>query len=332
MNKYDIEKVKLLLEKQPVISIIPHKNPDGDAIGSCLGLYLFLKQLHHQVTVVSPNDFPEFLKWMPSASDILIYDNEPEAATAQIEKSELIFTLDFNALKRADSLTALLEASAATFVMIDHHQAPDNYAEVTFSNPQASSTCTMVYRFIEAMGKEDLINKEMATCLYTGLMTDTGNFKYPTTTSNTLRIGAALIDKGAENSLINSNTFDTWSNNKMHLLSVALRNLVYLPEYGTAYITLTADELQAHNHQKGDTEGFVNYGLKIKDTVLAVIFIQEGSFVKMSLRSKGDTDVNQIARTHFNGGGHINAAGGRYDGTIDEAVAYFRKVLPTFFK
>ena len=331
MNIYDIETVKLLLEKQPIISIIPHKNPDGDAIGSCLGLYLFLKQLDYDVEVVSANDFPDFLKWLPSAKDILIYDNTPEAAKERLEKSGLIFTLDFNALKRADSLAPLLEASGATFVMIDHHQAPDNYARVTISDPKASSTCAMVYRLIEAMGKESLINKDIATCLYTGLMTDTGNFKYPTTTSNTLRIGAALIDKGAENSLINSNTFDTWSYNKSQLLSIALRNMVYLPQYHTAYITLTGEELQAHNHQKGDTEGFVNYGLMIKDAQWAIICIEEGEFVTMSLRSKGDVDVTQIARAHFNGGGHINAAGGRYDGTVEEAVAYFREVLPTLF-
>ena len=190
----------------------------------------------------------------------------------------------------------------------------------------------MVYAFIEAMGDKELIDSNIATCLYTGLMTDTGNFKYPTTTSETLRVAAALVDRGADNSLINTNVYDTNSYDRLQLLSVALKNLIYLPEYHTAYITLTADELQQHNFRKGDTEGFVNYGLTIKDAVLAVIFIQEGNYVKMSLRSKGDVDVNILAREHFNGGGHQNAAGGRYDGNMAEAVAYFRNVLPQFIK
>ncbi len=333
MNAHDIETTRKWLQQQPVISIIPHKNPDGDAIGSCLGLCLYLRQLKLNATVVSPNDFPEFLKWLPAVDDIIIYDNDQERAKNQIEASTLIFTLDFNSLKRADSLSGLLEKqTAATFVMIDHHQAPEDYPQVTFSDPSASSTCEMVYRFIEAMGDKALINSDIATCLYTGLMTDTGNFKYPTTTSDTLRIGAFLIDQGANNSQINSLVFDTNSYNKLQLLSVALRNLVYIEEWNTAYITLTSEELQQHNHQKGDTEGFVNYGLTIKNTRLAVIFIQEGDYVKMSLRSKGTTDVNRLAREHFNGGGHINAAGGRYDGTIDETVAYFRSVLPDFIQ
>lgn len=330
MNIYNIEATKILLEKQPKISIIPHKNPDGDAIGSCLGLYHYLKLHHCDVTVVSPNDFPDFLKWLPAADQILIYDNNPKKATEQIEASKLIFTLDFNALKRADSLTPLLENSKATFVMIDHHQEPDDYAKVTFSNPKASSTCEMIYAFIDAMGNKNQIDKDIATCLYTGIMTDTGNFKYPITTSNTLKIGAFLIEKGANNSQINSNVFDNNSYNKLQLLSTALKNLVYIKEFDTVYITLSSEELQKYNHQKGDTEGFVNYGLTIKNTKLAVIFIQEGDFVKMSLRSKGNNDVNLFARKCFNGGGHVNAAGGRFDGSIEEAVAYFKQVLPDF--
>ena len=170
------------------------------------------------------------LKWLPSADEILIYDNAPEKAKKQIENSTLIFTLDFNSLKRADGLTPLLESSAATFVMIDHHQAPEAYAKVTFSNPNASSTCTMVYSFIDAMGNKNQIDREIATCLYTGIMTDTGNFKYPTTTSNTLKIAAFLIEKGAKNSQINSNVFDNNSFNKLQLLSVVLKNMMYLKE------------------------------------------------------------------------------------------------------
>lgn len=330
MTIQDIQTVKDLLAEQPVISIIPHKNPDGDAVGSCLGLYHYLKQLGCNATVVAPNDFPNFLKWMPAATDILIYDNEPEKATAQIEASTLIFTLDFNSLKRADTLTPLLEASVATFVMIDHHEAPEEYAKVTFSQPEASSTCEMVYVFIEAMGGALQIGAEIATCLYTGIMTDTGNFKYQSTHSNTYRVAAALIDRGANNSEINGKVYDTNSFDRLQLLSASLQNMVFLKEYHAAYITLTAEELQRFNFRKGDTEGFVNYGLTIEGSKLAAIFIQEGNFVKISLRSKGNVDVNMLAREHFKGGGHINAAGGRYDGTIEQAVALFREVIPVF--
>ncbi len=330
MNIYDIETVKLLLEKQPKISIIPHKNPDGDAIGSCLGLYHYLKLHNLDVTVVSPNDFPDYLKWLPESESILIYDNEPEKATEQINKSKVIFTLDFNSLKRADSLKNLLEASKATFIMIDHHQEPENYAEITFSNPNASSTCAMVYTFIDAMGEKNNINSTIATCLYTGIMTDTGNFKYASTTSNTFKIASFLIEKGANNGQINSNVFDNNSYNKLQLLSLALKNMVYLKDYRTAYITLSADELNQHNFQKGDTEGFVNYGLTIKGTKLAVIFIQENDYVKISFRSKNQHDVNDFARKYFHGGGHINAAGGKFNGSIEEAVTFFLDVLPKF--
>ncbi|MDO5106192.1 bifunctional oligoribonuclease/PAP phosphatase NrnA [Capnocytophaga sp.] len=330
MNIYEIESAKLLLEKQLKISIIPHKNPDGDAIGSCLGLYHYLKQHNLDVTVVSPNDFPEYLKWLPESDKILIYDHNPQQATRQIEASKLIFTLDFNSLKRADSLTPILEASKAKFIMIDHHQAPESYAEITFSNPKASSTCAMVYSFIDAMGDKNCINETIATCLYTGIMTDTGNFKYPSTTNNTFKIASFLIEKGADNSQINSNVFDNNSFDKLQLLSVALNNMVYLKDYNTAYTTLSTNELLKHNCQKGDTDGFVNYGLTIKNTKLAVIFIQENDYVKISFRSKNQHDVNAFARTYFNGGGHINAAGGKFDGTIEQAVAFFLEVLPKF--
>ncbi|MDO4228945.1 MAG: bifunctional oligoribonuclease/PAP phosphatase NrnA [Capnocytophaga sp.] len=330
MNIHDIEATKFLLEKRLKISIIPHKNPDGDAIGSCLGLYHYLKLNNHDATVVSPNDFPDFLKWLPESENVIIYDNEPEKATQQIEKSELIFTLDFNSLKRADTLTPLLEASKATFVMIDHHQEPDDYAKIIFSNPMASSTCSMLYSFIDAMGDKDCINATIASCLYTGIMTDTGNFKYASTTKDTLQIASFLIEKGANNSQINSYVYDNNSYDRLQLLSVALKNMVYIEKYNTAYTTLTNEELAQHNFQKGDTEGFVNYGLSIKNTVLAVIFIQDKDYVKISFRSKNQYDVNTFARKYFNGGGHINASGGKFDGSIEEATAFFLKVLPEF--
>ncbi|MDO5608462.1 MAG: bifunctional oligoribonuclease/PAP phosphatase NrnA [Capnocytophaga sp.] len=332
MKIQDIETIKRMLAKHPKISIIPHKNPDGDAMGSCLGLYHYLQLQGYDATVVAPNDYPENLKWLPASEKVMIYELDPETATRQIEKSQLIFTLDFNSLDRADVLTPLLEHSKADFVMIDHHQQPKDYARVTFSNTKASSTCAMVYGFIDTMGNTNLINKDIATCLYTGIMTDTGNFKHATTTSNTLRIAATLIDKGADNALINNLVYDTNSYDRLQLLSLALKNMVYLPEYATTYTVLTSDDLKSHNFQQGDTEGIVNYGLSIKNTRLAVIFIEykDKNFVKMSFRSKGNLDVNILAREQFNGGGHSNAAGGRYDESLEKAVAHFLTILPEY--
>lgn len=332
MNIYDIESVKLLLEKQLKITIIPHKSPDGDAIGSCLGLYHYLLHQNQDVTIVSPDDFPDFLKWLPGVQDIVIYEKEPEKAQKQIEKSKLIFTLDFNTLKRSGALAPFLETSVASFIMIDHHQEPDDYAHITFSNPEASSTCAMIYTFIDALGDKNIIDKDIATCLYTGIMTDTGNFKYASTKSNTLKIASFLIEKGAENSKINANIYDNNSYDKLQLLSVTLKNMVFLEELRTTYMTLTEKQLAEHNFEKGDTEGFVNYGLSIKGSVLAVIFIQESDFVKISFRSKNDYDVSDFSRTYFKGGGHINAAGGRFEGTIEQAVNYFLEIVPNFIK
>lgn len=334
MNTNDINTVRLLLNKRPKISIIPHKNPDGDAMGSCLGLYLFLKEQGHDVTVVSPNDYPENLKWLPASEKVMIFDLNASEVTQQIANSELIFTLDFNALSRADGLTELLQHSKADFVMIDHHQQPENYAKVTFSQPDASSTCALVYEFIIALGSREQLNTDIATCLYTGLMTDTGNFKFQTTKPDTFRIAADLVELGAQNAKINTLIYDTNSFSRLQLLSVALKNMVYLNDIDVAYTYLTSNQLAEYQFQKGDTEGFVNYGLSIKDTKMAAFFIEEKGqdYVKISFRSKENTDVNALARAYFNGGGHINAAGGRFDGTITDAITHFLQVLPQFLK
>lgn len=330
MNIQSIERVKQLLNKQPKISIIPHKNPDGDAIGSCLALFLFLKKKEYNVKIVSPTDYPNFLKWLPSTSEVMLFSDNQQQALEQIQSSQLIFTLDFNNLLRADTLAEALQKSTASFVMIDHHQQPDNYAEVTFSDPMASSTCEMVYKFIDTLGGASFIDRDIATCLYTGIMTDTGSFKYGLTSAMTHRITAFLIEKGIDIARINSNVLDSYSLDRLQLLGKALENLTFVAQFKTAYITLTSDELSEFHFQKGDTEGIVNYGLKIKEAELAVIFIQEEDYVKISFRSKTDLDTNLFARTYFNGGGHINASGGRHNGTIQEAVDKMLEVLPVF--
>jgi len=327
-----INEVKEILKDKKKISIVCHRNPDGDAYGSSLALYHFLKD-KHDVTVISPNDCPNFLKWLPGEKDIVILEKNIDKATKILKDSDVVFTLDFNALHRTGSTTQkVLENIHPTFIMIDHHQQPDAYAKIQFSDTTKSSTCEMVYDFIDDLGDSNKINKEIATCIYTGIMTDTGSFRFPSTTPKTHRIVANLLEKGADNAKIYNNVMDNNSLDRMKLLSKALGNLELLKEYKTAYITLSQDELNHFNFEKGDTEGFVNYALSIKDVVFAVIFIEDRQqgIIKMSFRSKGKFSVNEFARKHFNGGGHTNAAGGRSEETLHKTVSKFLKILPKY--
>ncbi|MFT5752599.1 MAG: phosphoesterase RecJ-like protein [Flavobacteriales bacterium] len=332
MTAADIKEIHNLLSLSKKIVIIPHKNPDGDAMGSTLALCTYLNKKGHSATVVAPNDYPHFLKWLPGDEGTILYNKEEDKAKQLIQDAEVIFTLDFNHFSRTGNLEPLLEAASATFVMIDHHQQPGSYALVTYSDTSMSSTCEMVYHFIDALNDTDTIDAGMASCLYTGIMTDTGSFRFRSTTAKTHKVIAALIEKGADNTAIHQNIYDTNSYTKLQLLGVALKNLRVLPEYRTAYITMTQKELDDHSFQKGDTEGFVNYGLSLDGIIFAVIFIENkaDNIIKMSLRSKGDFSVNDLARTHYEGGGHINAAGGKSDLNMADTVAQFISILPDY--
>ncbi|MCP9200918.1 bifunctional oligoribonuclease/PAP phosphatase NrnA [Gramella sp. GC03-9] len=314
------------------IVIVPHKGPDGDAIGASLGLYHFLKDKGHAPQVIAPNDYPHFLKWLPGTEDVLIYESNTDKAHEFISKAEIIFTLDFNHLSRCGSMQDALLESEAVFVMIDHHQEPSDYADYTYSDSTMSSTCEMVYRFIDKLRASKKITPEIATCLYTGIMTDTGSFRFSSTSSDTHRTIADLIDKGAVNDQIHNNVFDTNSQDKLQLLGTALQNLCVNNELRTAYISLSQEELDRHNFKKGDTEGFVNYGLSLEGIIFAVIFIEKENedMVKISFRSKGDFDVNKFARAHFEGGGHINAAGGKSDLSLNDTIVKFNSILPEY--
>ena len=312
------------------IVIVSHRNPDGDAIGSSLALKHFLEQLNQNVSVLIPNELPDFLHWMPNSKDIIIVENNTEIAQELINNATLIFTLDFNALHRTGDITeSLLKSATATFVMIDHHIEPQDYAKYIFSDVNYASTAEMVYDFIEALNKKELINKDIATCLYTGIVTDTGSFKYPSTTAKTHLRTAFLLSKNIETTEIHQNLFDNFSYNRMKLLGKALQNLKFLPKYNTAYITLRTEELEKYWHKKGDTEGIVNYGLNIKGVNFAAIFIEnkEEKIIKISFRSQGNFDVNVFARKHFNGGGHKNAAGGKSFLSLEETVNKFINTL-----
>ncbi|WP_250434257.1 DHH family phosphoesterase [Hanstruepera flava] len=332
MTEQAIQEVKVLLQSPKQIVIVPHKNPDGDAMGSTLGLYHFLRKFNHETTVIAPNDYPEFLKWLPNEDTVLKYDSQSDVCNKLIEDADIIFTLDFNALNRAGDMEFSLQESRAIKIMIDHHQQPDDYAQYMYSDVAMSSTCEMVYNFFEMLGYTSKIDVNIASCLYTGIMTDTGSFRFPSTTSQTHRIAAALIDYGANHAEIHNAIYDTISYDRLQLLGCALTNLKVIPEFKTAYITLSQEELNKYNFKKGDTEGFVNYGLSLNNIIFAAIFIedQQQNIIKISLRSKGDFSVNEFARAHFDGGGHTNAAGGRSELDLQNTVEKFISILPNY--
>ena len=329
MNKENIKSIVALLAHPKRIAIIPHRSPDGDAMGSTLALYHFLLKLGHQPIVIAPNDFPDFLAWMPGSEKVLIYENDREKTTKILQDAEVIFTLDFNALHRTGEMEKVLSQLQAPFVMIDHHQSPESYAAFTYSDTNFGSTCEMIYNFISFLDQKQSIDKTIATCLYTGILTDSGSFRFPKTTGTTHRIIADLIDLGVENTQIPIWLFDNSSYNSVQLLGRALQNMIVIPEHKTAYITLSQKELDEFSYQKGDTEGIVNYGLSIKGIHFAAIFIEhrDENIIKISFRSQGAFDVNQFARNHFNGGGHINAAGGKSYENMENTVSKFKNLL-----
>ncbi len=318
------------LESPRNIVIVGHRNPDGDAMGSTLGLYHYFKKKGHQPTVVVPNEYPDFLHWLPGSETTYRFDWQNTQSQRAIKNSDIIFLLDFNALHRVgNDMQNTLEGYENDFALIDHHQQPDDFTYM-FSDVEMCSTCQMVYHFIEKMGDVDLIDAAIATCLYTGIMTDTGSFRFRSTTSLTHKVIANLIDKGAENDRIHSNVYDSSSYGRLQLLGQALQNLKVLPEYKTAYITITEAEKAANNFKKGDTEGVVNYALSVAGIVMAAIFIEdkEQNLIKISFRSKGSFSVNQFSRENFSGGGHDNAAGGKSLLSMAETVEKFISLLP----
>ncbi|MET2985424.1 DHH family phosphoesterase [Aureibaculum conchae] len=333
MEIKDIQAVKRLLAEPKKIVIVSHRNPDGDAYGSSLALYHYLAKMNHKVSIVSPNDCPDFLKWLPNQDKIIVFDENVDEASTILQDAEIVFTLDFNALHRVGSqMQNILENINPIFIMIDHHEQPDDYAKFTYSDPSIASTCEMIYHFLDKLEALESIDNDIASCIYTGIVTDTGSFKYAATSSVTHLIVAKLMDVGIDHTRIHNRLYDTNSFNRLQLLGTALNNLKVLHKYRTAYITISQKELNSYNFKKGDTEGFVNYGLSVEGVVFAVIFIedQKQGIIKMSLRSKGDFSVNDFARNHFNGGGHLNAAGGRSEVTLQNTVKQFLEILPTY--
>lgn len=323
-----INEVLLLLEEPRKIFITTHHKPDGDAIGSMLGLYHFLKQRGHTVIAVSPSEVPDFLRWMPGVSKLLNYENQQDLVAEELRTSDLIFGLDFNAFSRTKHMEQLLAASPVTKVMIDHHLMPDAVWDYGISRPEKSSTAEMVFDFICMCGGDEQINQDIASCLYVGVMTDTGSFKFPATTASVHYMIGRLMETGINHTAIHEAVYDSWSESRMRFLGyVLIDKMEIFRKQHAALITLSRKDMNLFNIQNGDTEGLVNYPLSIAGVKFSTLITERGDEVKMSFRSKGMFDVSNFARLYFEGGGHFNASGGRSKSNLDETVAYFKKIL-----
>ncbi|ASW75734.1 exopolyphosphatase [Chryseobacterium piperi] len=321
----ELLEIKTLLIPENKIVILTHYNPDGDAIGSSLGLKHYLQAKGIMAEVVVPNDFPKFLKWMPDAKKNIIAEYKRKFAFDLINEADVIFCLDFNSPSRIGILGDWLINAQAKKILIDHHQQPEPF-DYVYSDTVIPATSQMIYHFIEAMNDEDLVNKDIAECLYTGIMTDTGGFRFRSTSATTHRIVANLIEKGADPSVITSNTWDTNTVSRLQLLALILGRIEVVNNGTVAVLYLTRKELKEYGFQKGDTEGFVNYGLSIVGVKMSAFFMEDlyEDFIKISFRSKGDVDVNQFSRKYFNGGGHINAAGGKSNESLPDTLVTFK--------
>jgi phosphoesterase RecJ-like protein len=303
---------------------VTHLNPDGDAMGSSLALSLFLKKINKEAKVIVPNAFPQFLDWMPDSRKVLNYQADPKKVESYVEKCDMLFVLDFNSYKRIEKLGDYLkEKTHLTTVVIDHHQQPDKIGNYYLWDVKATSTCELIYDLIKGTGNLKKLDKKIAACLYTGLMTDTGSFRFPVVSAQTHLIIADLLKTGMKHEEVHSAVYDTYSRDRMRLLGHALNKIQVLPNGKTAYIALSEAELKEFNYQKGDTEGMVNYPFGIKGINFSVLFSEVDGVIKISFRSKGKLDVNKFAREHFNGGGHINAAGGRSNESLEATVKKF---------
>jgi phosphoesterase RecJ-like protein len=317
------------MEKGNSFLILAHVAPDGDALGASLGLFHFLNEYgKDNVSVVVPNNFPAYYKWMPGAKDIVIYERYPDFAKQLIHGADVIFCLDFNELKRVGKVAEALEAAPGRKIMMDHHLYPAVFCKVTMSYPEISSTSEIVFRFICRMGMYDLISKPAAECIYTGMMTDTGAFTYNSNQPEIYTIIAELIKKGIDKDLIYRKVYQVYSQSRLRLMGYALNEKmkVYAKQH-TALITLSQKELVRFQYTTGDTEGFVNLPLSIAGIEFAVFIREDLDYVKISLRSVGDFPCNEFAANYFNGGGHKNASGGEFYGTLEDAVAAFEKAL-----
>ncbi|KAB2916806.1 MAG: bifunctional oligoribonuclease/PAP phosphatase NrnA [Bacteroidetes bacterium] len=326
-------RVKEILEKtrSPRIVITTHHKPDADALGSSLALYNFFKKLGYFTTVISPTDYPSFLNWMPGEEKVFVYEFHPEKCRDFALNADIIFCLDFNSLKRINEFGNDVRESKAVKVLIDHHLEKEGFEDIDLWDTTASSTAELIYRFIVDFGGKEHVDKDIAGCLYAGIMTDTGSFRFDSVKPNTHRIAAELLETGVEHWKIHNHIFDSFTASRWQFVGYILSNKMEVLEgLNTVIITVTAEELKQYNIKTGDTEGLVNFGLSIKGIELAVLIVDRTVLVKMSFRGKGRFPANKFAREFFEGGGHFSAAGGQSSLSLEETVAKFKNAIVSY--
>ena len=327
----DIQGVKSLLSSPKKIVITSHRNPDGDAIGSSLGLYHYLVQLGHSVTVTFPSGFPPIFEWMPDSEEIIIFDVQQALTRKAIEEADVIFALDYNSLDRIDKMGEIIRPlSKKPKIMIDHHREPEPFVDFMLSDITASSTSELVFDFIRMLGDVEKVNKTVGECLYTGIVTDTGSFKFATS-PKLFRTVADLIERGVDDYLLQDLIHNNLPEKVLRLLGHCLyERMEVLPEYKTGIVWLSKKDYEIFDIQRGDTEGIVNHVLSMKDVRLAFFVTEQPTIVKISMRSKGDLNVQEICKDHFNGGGHKNASGGYSYATLKATIDKFKNLLPLY--
>ena len=327
-----IASLKELLDKAKLnIAIIPHDHPDGDAVGSAIGLAEILNNYGHNAQIISPSDYPDFLKWFSSKTNITVYTHKKKLAKSIINDSDIMFCIDFNEASRAGNLEKKLLEFSKPKIMIDHHPYPSYFCDLTISEIHYSSTAELLYDVICKVGLKKYITTNAAEALYTGILTDTGSFNHNTSNPNTFKVVSELMKFGIDTQKIQSGVYHNFSADRMKLLGYCLsQKMEVFPELRTALISITKKELEDFNFKTGDTEGFVNYPLSINDIVFSAIFIEKDGLVKASFRSKGDFPVNHFSRDHFNGNEHLNATGGDTKLSLEKAVKKFTQLLPEY--
>lgn len=332
-----ITELQEILKEEKNIVITTHYKPDGDAIGSSMALYHYLIKKGHHVKVVVPNDYPAFLKWLPKHEVAINFEKEEQNASEYINSADYIFCLDFNGLGRINDLGPVVEKAPGQKVMIDHHLFPDDFDDFRLWENKASSTCELIYEYIKLDGGLNLIDSDIAHCIYVGMVTDTGSFKFNSTSSNVHRIAADLIDKGVEVGKTHNLIYDSYTENRLRFIGYILKDkMTLIPEYKTAYIAISQEDVVKYKLTSGDTEGLVNYPMSlgnVNSTVMISDKTQEGDekpTLRFSFRSKGDIAINTIAKEHFNGGGHKNASGGTLSVNLEEGIQAYKDILPIY--
>lgn len=331
----DIERLKTIIAEGSMFVLTCHAGPDGDALGSTLGMAHYLTALGKEATVIVPDAFPDFLAWMPGAQEIVRFDKHRDKAELLIAMADVVLVMDYNALSRVDDMGPLIEKTKAKKVLVDHHLQPAQFCDLNFSFSQLSSTCEVVFRLVVAMDGYDVLTKAACECIYAGMMTDTGCFSYGPCTQEVYLIISMLMQKEINKDRIYNKVFNNYSEGRLRLMGYVLyEKMRVFPEYHAALITLSREEMARFDFVKGDTEGLVNIPLQMKGIHFSAFLREdtEKDLIRVSLRSQGTFPCNKFAAKYFTGGGHLNASGGQHVGTLQEAIEIFERALEEFPK